>query len=334
MRELVVYLNRYFWAVTLGFIALASLLSTSVVNTLVGAALEPGPLLSTEGGRGSLPAALVNLSAEKFGHLFGIEPPPPEASKGPAQPQGPSGPICMDCEPVKTGLRLQLLATMIASDKRWSMALISDLDAQKTSYYGVGDKIHGATIYDIVRDSRQYTHKPIDFDKPDSPTQWVVIINEDTHRLEYIDATPGTGATVSTTGLGNLGTAPVPPAGGEGEDKGQEGIKKLGDNKYEISRAKLDSTLANLNEVATQARIVPNFQNGQANGFKLFSIRPGSLYSAIGIQNGDVITNINGYEMNSPEKALEIYTRLKDARNIKLTYQRNGQSMSSEYAIQ
>ena len=41
-----------------------------------------------------------------------------------------------------------------------------------------------------------------------------------------------------------------------------------------------------MNQIATQARIVPSFKNGVANGFKLFSIQPGSLYSAIGVENG------------------------------------------------
>jgi general secretion pathway protein C len=329
---MVMYLQRYFWAVSLAFIASSSLLSARVVNTFVDGALEPGPLLSSDGPRGPLlPATAPNLAADKFGHLFGIEPPPPPAvtAENLIVTHGAKGPICMECEPVKTGLRLQLLATMIASDKHWSMALISDLDAQKTAYYGVGDTIKNVVIYDIVRDSRVYTHKAFDIDKPEPNVPWVVIINEDTHRLEFIDDKPGTGTAVSTAGLGNLGTAPVPGPG----DGPVEGITKTGDNRYEITRAKLDATLSNLNDIATQARIVPNFKNGTSNGFKLFSIRPNSLYSAIGIQNGDVITQINGYDMNSPEKALELYTKLKDSRNVKLTYERNGQSVSSEYNI-
>ena len=53
-------------------------------------------------------------------------------------------------------------------------------------------------------------------------------------------------------------------------------------------RPSLDKALANLNDLAMQARIVPAFKDGQAEGFKLFSIRPDSLYSKIGIVNGDV----------------------------------------------
>ena len=68
-----------------------------------------------------------------------------------------------------------------------------------------------------------------------------------------------------------------------------DGIKKIDDHHYQIERSTVNNALANLNDLAMQARIVPSFKNGQANGFKLFSIKPDSLYSKIGIQNGDVI---------------------------------------------
>ena len=111
------------------------------------------------------------------------------------------------------------------------------------------------------------------------------------------------------------------------------GIEPLDDNNYEVPKAELDKALANLNDLAMQARIVPAFKDGQAEGFKLFSIRPDSLYSKIGIVNGDVIKRINGFDMNSPEKALEIYTKLKDAGRIDVEIDRNGTSVRKTYNV-
>ncbi len=70
-----------------------------------------------------------------------------------------------------------------------------------------------------------------------------------------------------------------------------------------------------------------------ANGFKLFSIQPGSLYSAIGMENGDVIQRINGYEINSPEKALELYQKLRESSHMTIELERNGQPVRKEYNI-
>ncbi|MBT6177436.1 MAG: hypothetical protein HOI23_09305, partial [Deltaproteobacteria bacterium] len=90
-----------------------------------------------------------------------------------------------------------------------------------------------------------------------------------------------------------------------------KGVTKVSETDYNIEGSEIDRVLNNLSEVATKARIVPSFKNGKPNGFKLFSIKPGSIYSKIGLRNGDVIQSVNGHEMNSPDKALEIYQKLK-----------------------
>ncbi len=261
------------------------------------------------------------VNSTRFGRLFGIEPPPPPpTSNANEEPEVEDSTICWTCAPVKTNLRLQLLATMVANQKQWSMALISDLDKQETDYFMVGDGIKNAKVHDIIREPQR-----------------VIIVNEDTHRLEYIDAVPGSGGNTSAiSGLPNLNkpSADSKPEGGDEEDDPALAIRQIDEDNYVIPQGRLDKTLADLNKVATQARIVPSFKNGVANGFKLFSIRPGSIYSSIGVQNGDVITRINGFDINSPDKALEVYGRLKDARNVEIDLERRGQIVKKRYAIE
>ena len=103
--------------------------------------------------------------------------------------------------------------------------------------------------------------------------------------------------------------------------------------KEPAKRAEIDKTLSNLNDVAMQARIVPAFKDGVAQGFKLFSIRPDSIYTKIGVQNGDVLKRINGYDLNSPEKALEIYSKLKEASRIDIEIERNGAAVRKTYNV-
>ena len=118
------------------------------------------------------------------------------------------------------------------------------------------------------------------------------------------------------------------------DDGGGDGIVKTGDNQFGVPRSAVDNALNNLSELATQARVVPAFEGGKPVGFKLFSIKPGSLYSKIGLQNGDVINRINGYEMSSPEKGLEVYQKLKDSSNITVDVKRRGKAMTLDYTIQ
>ena len=61
------------------------------------------------------------------------------------------------------------------------------------------------------------------------------------------------------------------------------GIKKIDDNNYEIDKALVDKVLANPMAVAKGARVVPAVKNGKPDGFKLYAIRPCSVYAKLGL---------------------------------------------------
>lgn len=108
-------------------------------------------------------------------------------------------------------------------------------------------------------------------------------------------------------------------------------VMQTGPNSYRISRADLNKATANLNSLATEARIVPDRQEG---GFKIFSIKPGGLYQKIGVQNGDIIKSINGIELSSPDKALEAYSRLRNANKLSLDIVRRGKRETMDYSVE
>src|SRR5690606_14990128 len=101
-------------------------------------------------------------------------------------------------------------------------------------------------------------------------------------------------------------------------------VRQVDEKTYEISREDVERQLSNLSALATQARVVPSFKDGKANGFKIFSIRPGSLYQKLGLQNGDVIRKMNGYAIYSPEKALASYSRLRESSRSEAELERRG----------
>jgi len=47
-----------------------------------------------------------------------------------------------------------------------------------------------------------------------------------------------------------------------------------------------------------------------------------------------VIRRINGYEMNTPDKALEIYQKLRDASRIEIEIERRGDVLRKSYSIE
>ncbi|MBX7098813.1 MAG: general secretion pathway protein GspC [Myxococcaceae bacterium] len=253
------------------------------------------------------PVAL--LSMEKVAKVTGLKVPEPEpVVKEPSTPKED-----LVSPPVRTSLRVKLLGTAVASIEELSIASIQDVVTLKTQTYLVGDTIQGARVLSIEREK-------------------VIILNNG--RREYIDGTPGDGS-APIVAAPPVVAAPARP-GGDGPPPSVAlgtSIKSTSENEYEVPRAEIDKTLSNLNDVAMQARIVPAFKDGVAQGFKLFSIRPDSIYTKIGIQNGDVIKRINGYDLNSPEKALEIYSKLKEASRIDIEVDRNGTAVRKTYNV-
>ena len=113
-------------------------------------------------------------------------------------------------------------------------------------------------------------------------------------------------------------------------------VKKTGPRSYEIAADDLNNTLNNLAQISTQARFVMHFEDGKPIGFKVLNIVDNSVFSKIGLQNGDVVTKINGYEINSPDKVLEIYPKLKSGAMSSMSLSVQGSNNTKtqlEYSI-
>ena len=68
-------------------------------------------------------------------------------------------------------------------------------------------------------------------------------------------------------------------------------------------------------------------------GVRILGVRPGSVLSALGIENGDRLTNINGYDVADPQRALEAYGKIRNAENIVVAVNRSGKAMSLDIQI-
>ena len=100
-----------------------------------------------------------------------------------------------------------------------------------------------------------------------------------------------------------------------------------------IDESEVEKALANINQLITQIRVVPNFQDGKANGFKVFAIKPKSIFSKIGLKNGDVIQRVNDTDITSPDKAFSAFQELKNEKSLNVEILRRGSSKSLQYEI-
>lgn len=100
-----------------------------------------------------------------------------------------------------------------------------------------------------------------------------------------------------------------------------------------IEREAVEAATEDMNKLLTQARLVPNFTGGAADGFRIFSIVPSSIFDKVGLRNGDILHGINGSDLKDPEKAFQVYQMLKDNDRFVIDLVRAGQKMTLNYEI-
>ncbi|MBK9293375.1 MAG: general secretion pathway protein GspC [Oligoflexia bacterium] len=110
-------------------------------------------------------------------------------------------------------------------------------------------------------------------------------------------------------------------------------IMEEGENTFGITRSDLETQMANLPELLTQARGVPNIVGGRINGFKITEIVPNSLFAKLGVKDGDVLKEVDGEKLDSPAKAMELYNSLRTKNKINISGERNGKPFTMTYNI-
>ena len=128
--------------------------------------------------------------------------------------------------------------------------------------------------------------------------------------------------------------APAPTGGAGALDPAiAKGIQKVSATEFNVDRGVVDKILENQADLMKQARIVPEQENGKMVGIRLFGVRPETLLGVLGMENGDRLQTINGFDMTSPEKALEAYARLRTADHLTVQVNRKGSNMNLDYNI-
>ena len=110
-------------------------------------------------------------------------------------------------------------------------------------------------------------------------------------------------------------------------------IRGSTDNRFAISRAEAEKARANLGELMKQARMEPHVVNGKTDGFEVKMIRPNTIFTALGLQKGDIVKEVNGLTLDSPEKALQIFQQLREAQHIVVAVVRDNAPLSLEYNL-
>jgi general secretion pathway protein C len=321
-------LRKYFPGIVLFLVALAAYFQAGGATELVGAALigpppsgsaEHGATRSPRAARAEVRTAQPIIDRNPFDSVTGplnakpIQAPVPK----PAELETTDPLVAKGCDGVAAFIITE------STDPLWSVAALQGSGEPRPRMRRVGDDVAGRKVEFIG-------YNPLE----DSPAVWLSGTGSLCQVLLFrVQQAPGAAPAPEAP------AAPAPPAapGGRGAPaippEIASKIQKVSDTEYQIDRSVVDNILEKQHDLMRTARIVPEQKDGKVLGVRLFGIRPDTLLGTLGLQNGDRLETINGYNMASPEKALEAYARLRTASNLNVKVSRRGQPVSIDYNI-
>ena len=211
-------------------------------------------------------------------------------------------------EPVAAPLCVYVLGTMEATPARYSWAIIArDKNNTDKDIFSLWNDVFGMGTLAAVR------RVEIDVRRPDGSIATVKV-------REECQSAGG-------------GPAPIAPAADAQASAGGEGIQQNGDNSFTIDQSEITKAMGNLEQLSKDARVAAHYQNGEVIGFKVFRIKPGSLYSKLGLRNGDIIQSVNGKPLDSAEQAMALVNTLKNEKNFNIEIRRRNEPVTMSYSI-
>ena len=100
-----------------------------------------------------------------------------------------------------------------------------------------------------------------------------------------------------------------------------------------LNRSEVDSTLPHYMQLMKEIRVRPHFEAGKPAGFLIYNIEPGSIFSRMGLENGDVIKAVNGSPVATTQEAIQFYGALKGGTTVALNIQRDENVKELQFEI-
>ena len=204
-----------------------------------------------------------------------------------------------------TELPLALLATMEADDPLASLATILDTEREATGVFGLDDQIRAGVFVvgiraGVVTLRQDQAIAVLDFSAPERPKP---------------------------------AAKQAPPTKGSREIEGASDAIDCQGDACTVDRKFVDKLLANPQLLMKQGKFLPAVKDGETRGFRVLRVRKGSLPQILGLRNGDTLLSVNGTELDSMDRAMGLYTKLRRASELSLTVERKGKVIQKQISI-
>jgi len=189
----------------------------------------------------------------------------------------------------ETNLKLTLRGLIASSNQDEARAIVAD-SSGKENFYKVGDKLPGNAELKEIHADRIVIQRSGRYETLKLPKE----------SLDF-----GGNSAVTSTGS-TTGVATAAPQ-----------------QTYSLAEYR-DTLLNDPQKVADLVQIQPANRNGRFVGYRLLPGRDTTFLTRYGLQPGDVVTSVNGVELNSPAKGFGLIKDLSSADKLDLVIDRNG----------
>ncbi len=227
-------------------------------------------------------------------------------------------------EAIKTTLPLKLHGVIFGGMPQNGLALLEDLDKRKVDSYTVGDTVAGrAKLLEVYPDraiiDNEGQREYVELEK-------IALARSSRRAKKGIASAPSSGG--GETG----GFAPI-TSGAPPEAYKEEGFERKGGSIQISDSFKRDLLGPKMSKVLQDAKAEPNMVGGELKGFRLVRIREDSIYQKAGLQNNDVIEEINGVPLKDAAGAIRLLQSLRSEKEIEVRVNRNGTPMNMNISV-
>ncbi|MGP8153292.1 MAG: PDZ domain-containing protein [Smithella sp.] len=100
-----------------------------------------------------------------------------------------------------------------------------------------------------------------------------------------------------------------------------------------LSQKTVNENLSDLKSLSNQAVVRPFLDKGVQEGYIISNIAPNSLYEKMGLQNGDIIIDVNNNRMQNANDIMQVLNSMQSGSSVDLNVKRNGKTETINYSF-
>jgi type II secretion system protein C len=199
---------------------------------------------------------------------------------------------------------ISIIGTIVQQDHTKNVVLVKELVSGKVQAYRSGHAI--MEKFRIIEIENQF----------------IVVLKENKKTKVFQDKFAGSGAAIA----GNGGK-------GASDNYSEDGFERKGGKVAMTAMYRDKIVKEDMAKIMMQVTAQPYMRNGQIKGFQLSQLDVGSIFEKGGFHENDIITAINGIQLDSAAGAIKLLNSLKEATSIDVIIERDGAEQDMNLSI-